>query len=89
VGRRFDRAHFMLDYVSTGGAGLLKYRMIGDLMTGTGLIDFRHFAEECRRLSSQVGPVDDKSILLDMAQWWIRLADREHQVKALLDEDGI
>jgi hypothetical protein len=33
--------------------------------------------------------VDDKAILLDMAQAWIRLADREREVAALLNEDTV
>ena len=58
-------------------------------MTRGGLATFRRFAEECRRLTSQVVAVDDKAILLDMAQMWIRLADREPEVRALLNEDAI
>jgi hypothetical protein len=50
---------------------------------------FRRFAEECRRLAGQVVAVDDKAILLDMAQVWIRLADREQEVEALLNGDAV
>ncbi len=54
---------------------------------GTG--SFRSFAEECRRLVGQVAAVDDKAMLLDMAQVWIRLADREREIEALLNEDAV
>jgi hypothetical protein len=50
---------------------------------------FRRFHEECRRLAGQVVAVDDKALLLDMAQVWIRLADREREVETLLNEDAV
>jgi hypothetical protein len=49
---------------------------------------FRRFAGECLRLAEQVQPVDDKAVLLNMAQVWIRLADRGHQMRQLVDGDG-
>jgi hypothetical protein len=58
-------------------------------MSDGGVGSFRRFAEECRRLASDVVAVDDKAILLDMAQMWIRLADREPEVSVLLKEDAI
>jgi hypothetical protein len=50
--------------------------------------EFRRFARECMRLAEQVQPVDDKAVLLNMAQVWIRLADQGHQVRRLVDGDG-
>jgi hypothetical protein len=48
-------------------------------------IDFQHFAKECRRLADQVPIVEDKVVLLRMAQVWICLADEAEQVQSLLD----
>src|SRR5262245_15393978 len=47
-------------------------------------IDFHQFAEDCRRLADQVPLVEDKSVLLQMAQAWIRLADRAEEIQAML-----
>ena len=58
-------------------------------MMATKPIDFAHYAEECRRLTSQVEDIEDKSVLLIMAQVWIRLADRGQQIHALLDKDNV
>jgi hypothetical protein len=43
-------------------------------------MDFRKFAEDCIRLAEHVQSVEDKSVLLSMAQTWIRLADQGHEV---------
>jgi hypothetical protein len=56
-------------------------------MEDGGVRSFRRFAEECLRLASQLVAVDDRAILLDMAQVWIRLADRGQEIEALLNED--
>jgi len=48
-------------------------------------IDFRRFADECVRLARQVEAIDDRAALLNMAQAWIRLADKEPHLRALLD----
>jgi hypothetical protein len=48
---------------------------------------FRSFADECVRLAKQAQSVDDRSILLSMAQTWIRLADKEPYIQALLDTE--
>jgi hypothetical protein len=48
-------------------------------------IDFRRFADECLRLARQVEAIDDRAALLSMAQAWIRLADKEPHLQALLD----
>jgi hypothetical protein len=50
--------------------------------------DFRKFAEDCIRLADQVQSVEDKSVLLSMAQAWIQLADQEHKIYRLIDENG-
>jgi hypothetical protein len=49
---------------------------------------FRQFAEECRRLADQVRSIEDKSVLLSMAQVWIQLADQEQQVYRLIGESS-
>jgi hypothetical protein len=53
-----------------------------------GSLDFQKFAEECLRLADQVQSVEDKSVLLAMAQTWIRLADHGREVIRLIDEHG-
>jgi len=58
-------------------------------MADGGVGTFRRFAEECRRPAGQLVAVDDKALLLDMAQVWIRLADREREVETLLNEDAV
>jgi hypothetical protein len=50
-------------------------------------MDFRKFAEDCIRLAEHVQPVEDKSVLLSMAQAWIRLADQGHEVCRLIGEN--
>jgi hypothetical protein len=47
-----------------------------------GSIRFRRFAEECIRIADGIESVDDKATLLTMAQEWIKLADRGHQMEA-------
>ena len=49
---------------------------------------FRHFAEECLRLAERVESVDDKAMLLSMAQAWIQLAHQRDQVGQLIGTDG-
>jgi hypothetical protein len=51
-----------------------------------GRLDFRKFAEECLRLADQVQSTEDKSVLLSMAQVWIRIADQDQQVERLIGE---
>lgn len=48
---------------------------------------FRHFAEECLRLAERFQSVDDRAVLLSMAQVWIQLAAQGHKVRQLIDED--
>ena len=49
---------------------------------------FRRFAEECLRLAERFQSVDDKAVLLSMAQVWIQLANQGHNVRQLIGEDG-
>jgi len=49
---------------------------------------FRHFAEECLRLAERFQSVDDRAVLLSMAQVWIQLAAQGHKVRQLIDEAG-
>jgi hypothetical protein len=37
---------------------------------------YRRFAKDCMRLAEQIQSVDEKAVLLSMAQVWIRLADQ-------------
>ena len=48
--------------------------------------DFGKFAEECLRLADQIQSVEDKSVLLSMAQAWIRIADQGEEVCRLIGE---
>jgi hypothetical protein len=48
-------------------------------------IDFRKFATECARLAEEVGAIEDKAVLLSMAEVWIQLADKEKSIRALLE----
>lgn len=50
-------------------------------------MDFRKFAEDCVRLAERIQSVEDKSVLLSMAQAWIRLADQGHEVYRLIGEN--
>jgi hypothetical protein len=50
--------------------------------------EFRRYAEECLRLAEQAQSVDDKAVLLTMAEAWVRLADQGHQVNRLTGENG-
>ena len=50
-------------------------------------LDFQKFAEQCLRLADQVQSVEDKSVLLDMAQAWIRLADQGAEVIRLIGKN--
>jgi hypothetical protein len=49
---------------------------------------FRHFAKECLRLAERFQSVDDRAVLLSMAQVWIVLANQAHKVRQLIGEDG-
>jgi hypothetical protein len=51
-------------------------------------VDFRKFAQECLRLADQVQSIEDKSVLLGMAQVWIRIADQGQQIYRLIGEIG-
>jgi len=51
-------------------------------------LDFRKFAEECLRLAGEVQSTEDKSVLLSMAQVWVRIADQDQQVSRLIGEIG-
>ena len=51
-------------------------------------VDFRKFAKECLRLADQVQSIEDKSVLLGMAQVWIRIADQGQQIYRLIGEIG-
>jgi hypothetical protein len=50
--------------------------------------EFRRYAKECLRLAEQVQSVDDKAVLLTMAEAWVRLADQGHKVNRLCGENG-
>jgi hypothetical protein len=45
-------------------------------MSDDDLDKFRRFAGECLRLVERFQSVDDRAVLLSMAQVWIRLADQ-------------
>jgi hypothetical protein len=51
---------------------------------------YRKLAQDCLRLSVSAGTAEDRAILIDMAQAWLRLADStpklEHMVDAALIE---
>jgi hypothetical protein len=49
-------------------------------------IDFGKFATECARLVKEVESIEDKALLLRMAEVWIRLADKAERIQAVLDE---
>jgi len=51
-------------------------------------IDFRKFAEDCVRLADEVETIEHKTRLLNMAEVWIRLADKAASVQSLLDENA-
>ena len=50
-------------------------------------LDFQKFAEQCLRLADRVQSVEDKSVLLDMAQAWIWLADQGAEVIRLIGKN--
>jgi hypothetical protein len=74
--RRCIAGHPIGGYLNLGGGGV---RMEPP--------DFRKFAEECLRLADRVESVEDKSVLLSMAQVWIRLADQGHAIIRLIAEN--
>ena len=49
-------------------------------------IDFRKFATECARLAQEARTIEDKALLLSMAEVWIALADKAEMIQALLDQ---
>jgi hypothetical protein len=49
---------------------------------------FRRFAEECLRLAERFQLVDDRAVLLSMAQVWIRLANQREKARQLISENG-
>jgi hypothetical protein len=49
---------------------------------------FRRFAGECLRLAERFQSVDDRAVLLSMAQLWMQLAARARSVRQLIGEDG-
>ena len=48
-------------------------------------IDFHKFASECARLAQEARTIEDKALLLSMAEVWIALADKAEVVQTLLD----
>lgn len=48
-------------------------------------IDFHKFAIECARLAQEARTIEDKALLLSMAQVWIELADKAEIIQALLE----
>ena len=50
--------------------------------------EFRRFAQECLRLAEHVQSLDDKAVLLSMAQAWIGLAGQGHQTSRSIGENG-
>ena len=48
--------------------------------------EFRRYAEECLRLAEQVQSVDDKAVLLTMAESWVRLAAQRSP--SMIGENG-
>jgi hypothetical protein len=57
-------------------------------MSDDDLDKFRRFAGECLRLAERFQSVDDRAVLLSMAQVWIRLADQGQKIRRLVGEDG-
>jgi hypothetical protein len=49
-------------------------------------IDFETFAAECARLAQTVESIEDKALLLMMAEAWIRLADKGQRINAILNQ---
>ena len=49
-------------------------------------IEFRNYAEECLRLAEVVAALEDKAVLLSMAQAWIQLADKAASANARRNE---
>jgi hypothetical protein len=47
-------------------------------------IDFATFAAECARLAQAVESIEDKALLLRMAEVWIRLADKAERIRGVL-----
>lgn len=50
-------------------------------------VDYRRYAAECVRLAQQVADSDDKARLLDMAETFRELADKNEIRHARLPED--
>ena len=49
-------------------------------------VDFNRFATECVRIAEDVPSIDDKALLLSMAEVWIMLADKADGVHALIQD---
>jgi hypothetical protein len=49
-------------------------------------VDFATFAAECARLAQVVESIEDKALLLKMAEVWLRLADKAERIQAVLGE---
>jgi hypothetical protein len=49
-------------------------------------IDFGKFAAECARLAQVVESIEDKALLLRMAEVWVRIADKSERIQAVIDE---
>jgi hypothetical protein len=47
--------------------------------------DFARFAAECARLAQIVESIEDRALLLRMAEVWIRLADKAERIRAVLN----
>jgi hypothetical protein len=52
-------------------------------------IDFYRFAIECARLAQEARTIEDKALLLSMAQVWIELADKAEIIQALLERGSL
>jgi hypothetical protein len=50
--------------------------------------DFHKFATECVRLAESARTIEDKALLLSMAEVWIELADNAESIQALLERDS-
>jgi hypothetical protein len=49
-------------------------------------VDFNRFATECVRIAEDVESIDDKALLLSMAEVWIMLGDKADGVHALIQD---
>jgi hypothetical protein len=49
--------------------------------------DFRRQAEECVRRAQQTDAPQQKAVLIQMAQYWLKLAEHAEQLQALAGEN--